>query len=492
MTPPTTAPTPSDRQEPDPARWRTLAVCLTVGFVTLLDVSVVNVALPSIEHSLHAGPTQLQIIVAGYTLSFGLVLVPAGRLGDAGGRRALFMVGLVGFLVTSLAAGLAPDDVWLSVARLLQGASAGLLNPQVVGLIQQQFRGAERGRAFGLFGATIGVATAVGPVLGGLIIAIAGEEDGWRWVFGINVPIIAVLLPFAWRYVPASVRREGPRRLDGVGLTLIAATTVCVLLPFATTTGQGDDPRRLWWLAGAVVLAVVLVVWERRYQRRTGAAVLDPGVLGLRSFRNGALLGLAYFSGFTGVFLVTSLFLQNDLKYSALSAGLVGMPFAVASGTSAWLSGRAVARRGRGLVVGGLVLVLVGLLATDAVIRVLGDDAGTVGWAMAGALMIAGAGSGMVISPNQTLSLSEVPVERAGVAGSMIQLGQRVGSSVGIAAVLSLYYAGTVAGASGAEATGRALLVTIALVAAALVVGLLDLRARHAGREHESAAALSS
>lgn len=469
---------------PDPGRWRTLAVCLAVGFITLLDVSVVNVALPSIERSLDAGPTQLQLVVAGYTLAFGLVLVPAGRLGDAGWRRTFFIGGLVGFLVTSLAAGLAPTDDALAIARLAQGICAGLLNPQVVGLIQQQFRGFERGKAFGMFGATIGVSTAVGPLLGGVILAIAGDDNGWRWVFGINVPFILILLPFAWKYVPAPVRVRGPRNLDVVGLVLIAVSTVFVMYPFVTTSGVDDDPARWWWLLVAAISLVAMFFWERSYQRKTGAAVLDPGLLRTPSFRNGALLGAAYFSGFTGVFLLTTLYLQNDLGYEPLAAGLVAMPFAVCSGVSAWLSGRLVHRWGRSIVVVGLVVVLIGMISTDVVIRTLGGEAGLVGPTMAFTLAIAGAGSGLVISPNQTLSLAEIPVERAGVAGSMIQLGQRIGSSLGIAAVLSLYYAGSASGLDGATATSRALLVTISLVAVALVLGILDQRTRHAAGEH--------
>ncbi|MCM3532803.1 MFS transporter [Cellulosimicrobium sp. XJ-DQ-B-000] len=473
------------RAEPDPNRWRVLPVCLAVGFITTLDVSIVNVALPSIESSLDAGPTQLQLVVAGYTLAFGLALVPAGRLGDAGARRPLFIAGLLGFALMSLASGLAPTDTWLGVARLLQGVSAGVLNPQVVGLIQQQFRGYERGRAFGMFGATIGVSTALGPLLGGLIIAAAGPETGWRWVFLVNIPVVAVLLPFAWRLVPGPPRTgsgaaRGPRRLDLVGLGLLGAATLGVMMPFVTTTGRGDDASRWWWLVPAAAAVAAAVGWERRYQRRTGEAVLDPQVVGLGSFRNGALLGLAYFAGFTGIFLVVTLYLQDELGYTPLQAGLVGTPFAVASGVSAWFSGRWVARWGRELVVGGVVLVLVGVVAAEVVVRTLGDDPGAVGPALAVALLVAGAGSGTVIAPNQTLTLSEVPVSRAGVAGSMLQLGQRIGSAVGISVVLSVYYGGLASGDSAADATGRALLVTIGLVAVALVVGLLDLRSRRA------------
>ncbi|WP_454043506.1 MFS transporter [Cellulosimicrobium sp. Marseille-Q8652] len=461
-------------------RWHVLAVCLAVGFVTTLDVSIVNVALPSIEDSLEAGPSQLQLIVAGYTLAFGLALVPAGRLGDAGGRRRLFIAGLVGFAVFSLASGLAPTDELLGVARLLQGVSAGLLNPQVVGLIQELFGGAERGRAFGLFGATVGVSTAIGPLLGGIILAIAGSDDGWRWIFLVNIPVIAVLLPFAWRLVPTPVRRRGPRRLDLVGLTLLAVVTVAVMLPFVTTTGRGDDPSRWWWLALGAAVGVVALVWERRYQRRTGAAVLDPDVLGLSSFRNGALLGMAYFAGFTGIFLVVTLYLQDEVGYTPLQSGLVGMPFAAASGVSAWLAGRAVARLGRRLVVLGLVLVLAGMVAADFLVRTLGDEPAVIGWALAAALLVAGTGSGMVIAPNQTLALAQVPVASGGVAGSMIQVGQRIGSAVGISVILSVYYGGLAAGSDAARATGHAMLVTIGLVGVALLIGLVDLRSRGA------------
>ncbi|MBD5787928.1 MFS transporter [Cellulosimicrobium terreum] len=471
---------PAGTPAPDPRRWHVLAVCLGAGFITTLDVSIVNVALPSIEQSLDATATQLQIVVAGYTLAFGLALVPAGRLGDAGARRTLFIVGMAGFALMSLASGLAPSGAWLGAARLLQGVFAGLMNPQVVGLIQQSFSGFERGRAFSMFGASIGVSTAIGPVLGGLLIAAAGTADGWRWVFLVNVPVVAVILPFAWRLIPAqAARRPGtPRRLDPVGLSLLAVVTVAVMLPFVTTTGVDDDPARWWWIALAVGVGALALVWERRYQRRTGAAVLDPGVLGRRSFRNGAVLGMVYFGGFTGIFLVITLYLQDEVGYTPLQAGLVSLPFAAASGVSAWFSGRGVGRWGRRIVVLGLVLVLVGVVASDLVLRLA--DPASVGVALAATLLVAGTGSGLVIAPNQTLTLSEVPLPSAGVAGSMLQVGQRIGSAVGISVILSVYYGGIAGGDGAGDAAGRALVVTAALVVVALVVGLVDLRSRGA------------
>ncbi len=478
---PPAAPAP-EPYEPDPRRWRALWVCMAIGFITMLDVSIVNVALPSIERGLHAGAGQLQLIVAGYTLAFGLALVPAGRLGDARGRRALFVVGFVAFGLTSLGAGLAPSDSVLAIMRLLQGASAGLLNPQVIGTIQQMFRGFERGRAFGTFGATIGVSTAVGPLLGGLIIQLAGAQTGWRWVFFVNVPVIAVVLPLALRWLPRARPASGHRPvLDVVGLALVAGTVTAAMVPFVTTTGSGDDPRRWWWLAGAAALGAVTVAWERAYQRRTASAVLDPNVLREPSFRNGALLGMAYFAGFTSVFLVVTLYLQQVAGFSALQAGLVATPFAIGSGVAAHRSGRLVAAHGRTLVVVGLVLVLLGIALTDVAVRLVGPPG--VGWVMAAPLLLAGVGSGLVISPNQTLTLSRVPVARAGVAGSMLQVGQRIGTALGVAVALSTYYASLASGTPGRGAAGRALLVTLALVAVALVVGFVDRASRRRGEQ---------
>lgn len=181
--------TPTGALELPPAqRWRAFAVCVTVAALTILDLTKVNVALPAIEHSLDASSTSLQLIVSGYILTFGLALVPAGRLGDFRSRKVFFIIGLTLFTVMSVACALAPTSDVLLVARLLQGVAAGIQMPQVIGLIQQMFHGRERGKAFGLFGAMIGVSTAFGPTIGGLLIALGGEQSGWRWIFWMNLP----------------------------------------------------------------------------------------------------------------------------------------------------------------------------------------------------------------------------------------------------------------------------------------------------------------
>lgn len=198
--------------EQDPNRWRALWVTLVAGFMSLLDVTIVAVALPTVQRELHASAAQVQWVVSGYALTFALALVTAGRLGDALDRRRIFLLALSSFVVFSAACGAAPDITWLVVARLAQGLAAGFMAPQNSALIQQMFRGAERGRAFGFFGATVGISSAVGPLTGGAILALASGSEGWRWIFYVNVPIgiLAVLLGHA-AAAPHPAVRPGTR-----------------------------------------------------------------------------------------------------------------------------------------------------------------------------------------------------------------------------------------------------------------------------------------
>ena len=194
------APQPPLDYVPDPKRWKILTVLLVAMFMSLLAVSIVNVVLPSIQQGLGATESDLQWVLSGYALTFGIVLVAAGRSGDLLGRGPLFIIGVAIFTLSSVAAGLAPNPLSLNIARFVQGLGSGLLNPQVVGMIQQYFRGAERGRAYGALGSVVGVSVAVGPVLGGVIIQLVGVTEGWRWTFLVNIPfgILAIILAVRW------------------------------------------------------------------------------------------------------------------------------------------------------------------------------------------------------------------------------------------------------------------------------------------------------
>ncbi|HZE30283.1 MAG TPA: MFS transporter, partial [Actinoallomurus sp.] len=252
----------------DPRRWKALTVCLIAGFVTWLDISIVNVALPSIRIALHASPSALQWVVAGYAFAFGLLLVPAGRFGDTHGRRNVFVFGLALFALASAAAGAATGSNWLIVARVLQGAAGGVTAPQVTGLIQQLFRDVERGRAFGLLGATISISTAVGPLLGGLIIQFGNQREGWRHVLHVSIPISIIAIIMAYRYIPGRAAEKRQREsMDPVGVLLLAGGVLLLLLPLVE--GRQWHGRTTWLVAlAACAVLAGFVSWERWYGRR--------------------------------------------------------------------------------------------------------------------------------------------------------------------------------------------------------------------------------
>ncbi|MBY0176534.1 MFS transporter [Curtobacterium herbarum] len=487
-----------DGRTADRQRWRAFGVCVAVAALTILDLSKVNVGLPSIEQSLDATSSSLQLIVAGYALAFGLALVPAGRFGDLTNRRRLFVIGLVAFTVSSLLCALAPTIEVLTVTRILQGFAAGTQMPQVIGLVQQLFRGEERGRAFGLFGAVIGVSTALGPTIGGALIALGGEQDGWRLLFWMNVPLGVAALVAAWRLLPRGDQgRATDRELDVVGILLLGVAIVALMLPFVTTSGGGGSAARWLWLAVSAVFLVGFVLWEQGYKRRGKSPVVHFELFRRSSYRNGLAIVAVYFAALPASFLMVTLYLQEGLGLAPVFAGMVSIPFAITSAVGSYVGGRLVNRIGRALVVAGLGAVVVGfvLLMLAAVLT----PPEVTPWAMAGAFLVGGLGGGFVVSPNQTLTLAEVPVEQSGVAGSMQQLGQRVGTAIGTAVATSIFYgivrsesagSGGGAGAGGRldayhDAFRSGTTFTVSLIAVALVLAVADLvvRRRAAARE---------
>jgi EmrB/QacA subfamily drug resistance transporter len=465
---------PDAADAPDPRRWRALAVCLVGGFMVLLDVSIVNVALPSIRVGLHAAQSDLQWVVSGYALTFGLLLVPAGRFGDMRGRRTVFVGALALFTAASAVCGAAPNAVTLVVARLAQGLAGGSLTPQITATIQELFRGRERARAFGWFGTIVGISTAIGPLLGGLLIQAFGDTEGWRAVFYVNIPIGLLAMPLAWRLLPTRTGDEARRShdFDPVGVLLLGAGAVVLLLPFVEAREWGDWK---WWLVpAAVAILTLFVLWDRRYARRGREPLVDFELFHLRSYSFGSAMITIYFAGFTPLFFVFTLFLQIGLGYSALAAGLAITPFALGSAVSAAVGGRHVLDFGRPLVAGGLVMVITGFVGTLLAVHLVPQHA--TGWATLVPLLIAGFGGGLVITPNQALTLAEVPVPRAGTAGGLLQTGQRVGAAVGIAAVGSAFFAAEASSHGDyASAFQRGILVTLGFVVAALIVATVDI-----------------
>jgi EmrB/QacA subfamily drug resistance transporter len=465
-------------EEPHPNRWRALAVTLLVGFMSLLDVTIVNVAVPSIQHGLDASSESIQWIVSGYALTFGLTLVAGGRLGDVVGRRKMFILGLIAFTVTSAIAGLAPNEHLLVVARLLQGAAAGFLTPQNSGLIQQMFSGAERGRAFGLFGTTVGLSAASGPILGGLILAAFGEDDGWRYVFFVNVPIGVLAMVLAVRLLPPAAPREGTVRsqIDGVGAVLLGVAVLCVLLPIVEAMGDPSGPLWFLLLLGPV-FTYAFVRWERRVVRRGGAPLLDVQLFSRApGYASGIVLGTAYFCGFSGIWLVLALYLQDGLHFTPLQSGLTVTPFAIGSALTSVVAGRVIGRFGRRVTLLGLSLVVVGFAALSVVIPLTSPSHPALYLLLP--LLVAGLGSGATISPNITMTLASVPPRMGGAAGGALQTGQRIGSAIGAAVLAAAFRLTLSSGAELGTAVAVAFLCALAFSVVAWAMALRELRIR--------------
>ncbi|MFF3440614.1 MFS transporter [Streptosporangium sp. NPDC002721] len=461
----------------DAAGRRVLVVCALGGFTTLLDNSVLNVAIPALRGSLGADATQVQWMVAGYSLAFGLALIPGGRLGDVRGRRPFFLAGMAVFTAGAALAGASHHPWALVAARLLQGLGGGLVNSQMIGTMQDTFTGHARTRALGLYAVTGGVASGLGPPLGGAVIAAFGPDIGWRLVLLLAVPFGVVTLALAARHLPPARPRAGSADLDAVGLLLVGGLTLSLMLPFVQPSPGATG---LLWLPVVGVLAVSFLLWQHHYARSGRRPLVHPALARSAPFAAGTVVAMGSFGSGLAFSLVLVMFLQEGLGLSALVAAAVTLPSALSMVVSSALAWRAARRFGRYTVsVGvalsaGLMLVsgLVGLLAPRPHLPVL--------LALCG--LCAGAASGLVISPLQASVLQHAPAEAAGVAGSILQMSQRIAAAVCISAVSGIYLHGSSAGASGHRLAYWYAVLTCAGVAAfALLVSLPGPRGRPGG-----------
>ena len=457
-----------------------LAVMLVPMFMSLLSVSIVNVILPDMQRSIGASNSAIQWVLSGYTLAFGVLLVAAGRAGDLFGRGRLFVIGVSVFALGSLISGLSPDPLVLNIARVVMGLGSGLLSPQGVGMLQQYFHGKVRGRAFGMFGTIVGVSVGIGPVLGGGLIAVLGDEWGWRSAFLINVPIALTAIILGRFWLPKSAwigtgtesASHGRRRadFDPVGLVLLGVGTLLVMLPFLERSAGA-------WIYALVPVGVAVVWlwvrWENRYSRRGGSPMVDMQLFRMRSFAYGASLTSMYFVGMPGIWVIVALYLQNGLGFPALHAGLVGLPSALLSAIAAQAAGRVVLTFGRKMVVLGVAIGLTGVVASALLVLAHGAWGISIWWLLL-TLGITGLGQGMAISPNQTLTLAEVPVEYAGSSGGVMQTGQRVGTAIGIAVVTAVFFVvQPLAGYGAAIVAGFGFIALVIVFAG--IIGLVDL-----------------
>ncbi|GHB37542.1 MFS transporter [Streptomyces viridiviolaceus] len=433
-----TSPPPARPAAGDRRRWFALAIVMTAAFMDLVDVTIVNIAIPSIRRDEGASFSQIQWITAGYALAFAAGLITGGRLGDIHGRKRVFLVGIGGFTVASALCGLAVNPEMLIAARVLQGAMAALMVPQVLSIVHATFPAHERGKVFGLFGAIVGLGAVSGPLLGALLTEwnLFGLE--WRPIFLINLPVGIAGLILGSRFITES---KAPRalKLDLVGVALVTLGLLMLIYPL--TRG-----RELGWplwgyvsMAGAFAVLAVLVAYERRKSARDGSPLVELSLFKVKSFAAGIAVQTVFGVGLGVFFLVWTLYMQEGLGWSPLRAGLTGVPFSIAVSTAAGVSvQKLVPRFGRKVLQAGALVMAAGVLLYiwEAGRYGLGIEP----WQMALPLVVMGIGMGLIVAPLTDAVLSEVPREHAGAASGLINTVQQMGNALGLGLVSVVFF----------------------------------------------------
>lgn len=421
------------------AGWPTLLLLLSGTFMVVLDFFIVNVALPSIQHDLKATDSALQLVVAGYGLANAAGLITGGRLGDLFGRRRMFMLGLLLFTLASAACGLAQGTVMLIAARIVQGLSGALLQPQVLAMLGLVFTGEARAKAFGAYGVALGLAAALGQLVGGLLIHADLAQLGWRLCFLINVPIGLAGLVLGLRFIPPFAP-EARSRLDIPGALWVALALAAVLWPLVEGRQQGWPMWSVLMLIVALPLVAGLALHQRRLEKRGGHPLIPPALFRLPAFVAGLGVTLAFFAGNASFYFVFALYLQQILGLGALASGLVFTVLAVGFFATSMTAKKLAERLGSQLIAIGALLLAAGHGLMIAVV-LAHPGSGAVAWLLP-VLCLQGAGLGMIIAPLMSVVLASVPAAHAGVAAGVASTVQQVGNSLGVALIGILFYAG--------------------------------------------------
>jgi len=442
-------------------RWWVLAIVVAAQFMFVVDAFIVNVAIPSIRADLHATTGQIQGVIVLYQIAFAALIITGGRLGDIRGPKPVFLLGLLGFTIASLWCGFAHAGAELVVARAVQGASAALMIPQVLATIHVLFRDKERGRAFGVFGFTLGFGAAVGFGLGGWLVELNVADLGWRTVFFVNLPVGLALMCAALWLMPPILSKPG-RQLDLIGAVVLSIALLCLIGPMLIGADLGWAP----WLFAVMVAGLILLacMWplERWVEYQKGLPLIHLALLSDKSFVVGLLA--VFFLTFANIsfYLVMTLYMQLGLGFSPLQAGTALLPLAIAFAIVSRVGSQRAQRlgtiallQGCGIQVLGLA-ILCGAVATG---MTLGMPA------LALLLVVFGIGQAMVWAPLFGLVLTKVPPSHAGSGGGVLMTVQQIGNGTGVATVGTLYYA-----LQAADSVRTALLAALAILAISLVI----------------------
>ncbi|MFD4970110.1 MFS transporter [Streptomyces sp. NPDC058424] len=434
----TLADSPAPAPTADRRRWFALAIVMTAAFMDLVDVTIVNIAIPSIQHDAGASFSQIQWITAGYALAFAAGLITGGRLGDIHGRKRLFLLGIGGFTLASALCGFAANPDMLVAARLLQGAMAAMMVPQVLSIVHATFPAHERGKVFGLFGAIVGLGAVSGPLLGALLTEwnLFGLE--WRPIFLINLPVGVLALVLGNRFISES---KAPRalKLDLVGVALVTLGLLMLLYPLTRGRELGWPLWGYLSMVGALVVFAALVAYERSKAARDGSPLIELSLFRVKSFAAGIAVQTVFGVALGVFFLVWTLYMQVGLGWSPLRAGLTGVPFSIAVSIAAGMSvQKLVPRFGRKVLQAGALVMAAGVLLYIWESERYGLHIAP--WQMALPLVVMGLGMGLIVAPLTDAVLSEVPREHAGSASGLINTVQQMGNALGLGLVSVVFF----------------------------------------------------
>lgn len=438
---------------PDPGRWKSLAVILAAAFLVGLDFFVVNVSIPSIRANLHASFAEVQLVIASYGLTYAVLLISGGRLGDIYGRKRMFMWGTAAFTVASISCGLAPTPGVLILARALQGVAGALLFPQVLSIMQVTFPPHERAKAFGLFGTVIGTSSFSGNVLGGVLVSANLFNLSWRPIFLVNLPVGLLTVLAAARFVNES-RSPKARRLDLGGVAILTLALSLLLYPLI----QGREAGWPMWtfvsLGAALPVLLLFVQYEKRVTASGGSPLVELSLFHDRAFVIGLFSGVCFFSGAAAFFLISTIFLQNGLAYTAREAGLTFTSFAIAFLGSSLSSVRVQPKLGSRIINLGAALMMTGLTLLLWLTAVRG--ASLTGLELAPVLLIYGTGQGFVMPTLINTILINIKGHDAGSAAGVLTTVQQVSFATGVAVIGTVFFS-SLGGLTNTDAFIRAL-----------------------------------
>jgi EmrB/QacA subfamily drug resistance transporter len=429
---------PQTVAEADPRRWIALFTLLLASFMNLIDVTIVNVALPSMEDGLGASSSQLEWIVAGYILAFALGLLPFGRLGDILGRKQLFLWGVGAFTLASAVCGAAPSIEWLIAARVLQGIGGAVMIPQVLAIVQVTFPPEEKGLAFSMFGLTAGLASVAGPVTGGLLISADVLGLDWRPIFLVNIPLGLLAIVAGSMLIPADKGQPGLRN-DWIGMLIAGAAILALVFPLV-------EGRTLGWPSWLFALMVAsafglagFYFWERARERAGQPQLLSVHLLSNGRYLLGIAMATVFFSGIPGLFMILALFLQSGFGFTPLQSGLATVPFPIGVLVASFINGRIGSHRLRGRLLTGALMLVLGM----AVLRLMliGIEDRVDPWHLALPLLVSGIGLGIAISALFQTVLSVVPPGDAGAGSGALQTFQQIGAALGVALIGEIFFA---------------------------------------------------